>query len=161
MRAHDVADAGHVVIGGGVGNAQDQVERAQLQDRADEQTLRVVHPLVGDKPDDERKDQLADGGEGGAQQVERQNAEIGFEIGEKTGDQPAGPLLFLFMGIPPENVAGRTDKQKPQPYARGCAQSEGSGANIRAASLTLLLFIISARPGVCQTPVCGFSRRAR
>jgi len=106
VRAHHVADRLHVVVRRGVDEPEHDVEPAQEQHRAHRQAPRGA----GEIPDDQRKRQVAQRRQRREEQVQREYAPVGLEVGvellEKLGVcLPAVPrprLVVCHLRIPPE-----------------------------------------------------------
>ena len=97
--AHNVADGLHVIIGGGVDDAQHHVKRTHQQHVFYRQLHGGVHARGGNALHDFRQHQIADGGKGGAEQIQHHDLPIRLEIGRKAPGQPyalAQTPLFLF-----------------------------------------------------------------
>ena len=82
MRAHDVPDGLHVIVCGGIDDAQHQIDQAELEHRRDQQR-RAVRRRAGDVAHDQRQHQVADRRQRSAEQVEHHDPHIGAEVREK------------------------------------------------------------------------------
>ena len=60
VRAHDVADALHIVVGGGVDQTEQEINAAEDQNGLNGQRRQVFGSLVGYVADDQRQDDLTD-----------------------------------------------------------------------------------------------------
>ena len=87
MHAHDVADAGHIVAGCAVDDAQHKVERRQLQHDARRQGDAHPHGRVCDDAHDLGQHDIAQGRQRCAEQIKAQHHLIVCQIRQKTPDQ--------------------------------------------------------------------------
>ena len=87
VHTHDVADAGHIVAGRAVDDAQHKVERRQLQHDARRQGDAHSHGRVGDDAHDLGQHDIAQGRQRCAEQIKAQHHLIVCQIRQKTPDQ--------------------------------------------------------------------------
>ena len=88
--AHHVAPGHHDVVGHGVDQAQQHINAAHLEHIGHGQGGGAAAGQAGDAAHDHGQHQIAQGGQRGAEQVQRQHAPIGTEIGQKAPDQLGG-----------------------------------------------------------------------
>ena len=91
--AHHVADVRHEVGGGHIDQPQNEVQRRHTQHQTHTQAGHIIHADLRQIAHHHRQADLAQGGQGGADQVEQQHARIGAEIGGKAPHQGAGRVL--------------------------------------------------------------------
>ena len=115
--AHDVADAGHEIAGGAVDDAQHEVERGQPQHGLHGQRRRLAGGRVGQRAHDLGQHDVAQGGQRRAEQIEKQDAFVLHQVGQKTPQQLfAAFLLGHEREIPHffiERLPGRPARQRP------------------------------------------------
>ena len=87
MHAHDMTDAGHIVAGCAVDDAQHKVERRQLQHDARRQGDAHPHGGVGDGAHDLGQHDIAQSRQCCAEQIKAQHHLIVCQIRQKTPDQ--------------------------------------------------------------------------
>ena len=87
MHAHDMTDAGHIIAGCAVDDAQHKVERRQLQHDACRQGDTHPHGRVGDDAHDLGQHDIAQGRQRCTEQVKAQHHLIVCQIRQKTPDQ--------------------------------------------------------------------------
>ena len=80
--AHNVPDGLHIIVCGGVDDAQHQIYRAELEHRRDQQR-HAIRRRAGDIAHDQRQDKVANRRQRGAEQVQRHDAHVRAEIGKK------------------------------------------------------------------------------
>ena len=87
MHAHDMADAGHIIAGCAVDDAQHKVERRQFQHDARRQGDAHPHGRVCDGAHDLGQHDIAQGRQRCAEQIKAQHHLIVCQIRQKTPDQ--------------------------------------------------------------------------
>ena len=93
MRAHDVAHGLHVKKGPRVHQPKGHIKQCRPKHKAKGDHGRVAHRLIGDGGYDQRKDQLAYGGQHRADQVKGQHLLVILVVGEKAPHIVAGAVL--------------------------------------------------------------------
>ena len=88
--AHHMAPGHHNVVGHGIDQAQKHVYAAHLQHIGHGQGGGAAAGKAGNAAHDHGQHQVAQRGQHGAEQVQRQHAPIGTEIGQKAPDQLGG-----------------------------------------------------------------------
>ena len=103
VHAHDVADAGHIVAGRAVDDAQHEVQRRQPQHDARRQGDAHPHSGVGDGAHDLGQHDVAQSSQCGTEQVQEQGLFVLDQIGQEAPDQRAaagvmcpGVLYLIF-----------------------------------------------------------------
>ena len=89
VHAHDVADAGHIVAGRAVDDAQHEVQRRQPQHDARRQGDANPHGGVGDGAHDLGQHDVAQSSQCGTEQVQEQGLFVLDQIGQEAPDQRA------------------------------------------------------------------------
>ena len=87
--AHDMADAGHEILGRAVDDAEHEIEPGQLEHDAGRQRDAHTHGRVGDGAHDLGQDDVAQGGQRRAEQVKEEHALILCQIRQKAPDERA------------------------------------------------------------------------
>ena len=99
LRSHDVADRGHVVVGGGVDHAEHHVKEAAPQDQIHGQGGEIFGGRLGDAADDHGQHQLADRRQSRAEKIRQHDPFVFFVVGQKALDQPKPAFRFLHQGF--------------------------------------------------------------
>ena len=81
VHAHDVADAGHEILGRAVDDAEHKVDARQLEHDAGGQGDAHAHGRVGDGAHDFGQEDVTQGGQRGAEQVEKEHCLVFCQIG--------------------------------------------------------------------------------
>ena len=81
VHAHDVADAGHEILGRAVDDAEHKVDARQLEHDAGGQGDAHAHGRVGDGAHDLGQEDVTQGGQRGAEQVEKEHCLVLCQIG--------------------------------------------------------------------------------
>ena len=87
VHAHDMTDAGHVIAGCTVDDAQHKIECCQPQHDARRQSDAHAHGGVGDSAHDLGQHDVTQGGQRRTEQVQKQGHFVLCQIGQKTPDQ--------------------------------------------------------------------------
>ena len=87
IHPHHMTGIGHIIVSRRVNQPQCQVQKPQSSHGAHRQHRQVLHGLVGDMPDNQRQHDLADGGQGRAEQVQTEHFHMGFIVGHKPFNQ--------------------------------------------------------------------------
>ena len=87
VHAHDMTDAGHVIAGCTVDDAQHKIECCQPQHDARRQGDAHAHGGVGDGAHDLGQHDVTQGGQRCTEQVQKQGLFVLCQIGQKTPDQ--------------------------------------------------------------------------
>ena len=100
FRTHDVTDVCHIIGACGVNDAQDKIQHAQADNQIRCQCGKIVLGEIHDVSHDDRKCQLANGGERGTEQVQNQRGNIRLKIRSKAAKQlssGAGSSMCFFQ----------------------------------------------------------------
>ena len=81
VHAHDVADAGHEILGRAVDDAEHKVDARQLEHDAGGQGDAHAHGRVGDGAHDLGQEDVTQGGQRGTEQVEKEHCLVFCQIG--------------------------------------------------------------------------------